>query len=148
MDSGRTKIAQGEFAVALGHHAAHAGAGIANGPPQARALHDVLLVLGIGAVLRTLEILQAFPARLRPAECLPVELDVETLGGEVAFLHRDEIIETHALGRDPDAVKAGGHDELLPAIELVDAIFTTKRAGRERRTRMRSLRPLPLPTAR
>jgi hypothetical protein len=65
-----------------------------------------------------LQIVEAFPARLRAAKCFPVELDVEALGGEETFLHGDEIIQPHALGRDPDAVQLPGH------AASSDAIFT------------------------
>ena len=58
------------------------------------------LSCGVGLVLRPLEIVEALPARLRAAEGLPVEFDVEPLGGEEAFLLGDEIVESHAFGGD------------------------------------------------
>jgi hypothetical protein len=60
----------------------------------------VLLGLRVRLVLRALEILETLPARLRAAERLPVELDVEPLGREVAFLHGDEVVESHPFRRD------------------------------------------------
>jgi len=59
-------------------------------------------------VLRALQIVEAFPARLRAAERLPVELDVEALGCEETLLHGDEIIKPHAFGRDPHRVQLSG----------------------------------------
>src|SRR5947209_6667660 len=67
--------------VSVGNEPAHAGAGIANTAPGAGALNDVA-PLHIGFVLRALEIRQVLPARLRSAEGLPVELNVEPFGGE------------------------------------------------------------------
>src|SRR5262249_39075252 len=65
-------------------------------------------------VLRPLEIIEVLPARLRAAEGLPIEFDVETFSSEVAFLHRDKVIEAHAFGRNLDRSKACGHGEFLP----------------------------------
>src|SRR5262245_28888246 len=65
----------GRIAVAFGNDAAHAGAGVADRPPQASALDHVLFFFGIWAVLRPLEIFEAFPPRLRAAEGLPVEFN-------------------------------------------------------------------------
>src|SRR5579862_1917968 len=97
-------------AIRVSHETSHAGAGIADRAPDAGALNHLGLVLGIGPVLRPLEILQILPARLRAAEGLPVELDVKAFGGEEAFLHGNEVIEPHALGRDLHAVQFSGHD--------------------------------------
>src|SRR5262249_53243493 len=58
----------------VGHYLAHAGAGVADRTPHAGALDDVLLGLRVGLVLRTLEIVEALPARLGAAKRLPVEL--------------------------------------------------------------------------
>ena len=77
--------------------------------PDAGALDHFGLVLGVGLVLRPLQIVQALPARLRAAEGLPVELDVEAFGVEEAFLLRDEIVEAHALRGDGDFF----HDRFL-----------------------------------
>src|SRR4029077_1528207 len=68
----------------VGHDPAHAGARIADRSPHAGALDDVLFGLRVRLVLRALEIVEALPARLRAAERLPVELDVEAFGREVA----------------------------------------------------------------
>jgi hypothetical protein len=76
--------------------------------PDAGALDDVFLALGIGFVLRPLEIIHAFPARLRAAKRLPVELDVEPFGGKKAFLLGHEIVEAHALGSDLHVLAAHG----------------------------------------
>src|ERR1700730_797979 len=97
-------------AIGLGDETPHAGAGIADRAPDASALDHLGLVLRIGPVLRPLEILQILPARLRAAKGLPVELDVEALGGKKALLHGDEIVQPHALGRDLYAVQLSGHD--------------------------------------
>jgi hypothetical protein len=48
---------------------------------------------------------------LRAAKGLPVERDVEPLGGEIAFLLRDEVVEAHAFGGDGDVSQARGHEE-------------------------------------
>src|SRR5262249_28823425 len=90
----------GRNAVAFAHDAAHAGAGVAHRSPCAGTLDYILLRLGIGPVLGALEIFKALPARLRAAEGLPVELDIEPLGSEIAILMRNEIVETHSLGGD------------------------------------------------
>jgi hypothetical protein len=62
----------------------------------------------IGPILRTLPVFEALPARLRAAERLPVELDVQVLGREETLLHGDEIIEPHAFGRDPHREQLSG----------------------------------------
>ena len=93
-------------------------------------MHDVLFVLGVGAVLRTLEILKALPARLRATKRFPVKFDIEPFGGEETFLHRDEIVETHALGRDFDPLEARCHLEVLLLCCLL--MFNLPRAGRRR----------------
>jgi hypothetical protein len=93
-------------------------------------MHDVLFILGVGAVLRALEILKALPARLRATKRFPVKFDVEPFGGEETFLHRDEIVETHALGRDFDPPEAHCHLELLQSCSLLR--FNLPRAGRRR----------------
>src|SRR5580704_6014079 len=97
-------------AVGLGDETPHAGAGIADRAPDAGALDHLGLVFGIRPVLRPLEILQILPARLRAAKGLPVELDVEALGGEEALLHGDEIVQPHALRRDLHPVQFSRHD--------------------------------------
>src|SRR6185295_4813892 len=89
-------------AVAVGHEAAHARARVGDASPDARALDQVLVALGVGLVLGTLLVVEALPARLRAAEGLDVELDLDTLGFEEAFLLRYEIVEAHALGGDAD----------------------------------------------
>ena len=67
-----------------------------------------------------------FPARLSAAERLPVEFDVEPLGGEEALLLGDEIVEPHALGGDgnvPQVRVSQGHGVVLPStcrFELVN----------------------------
>jgi hypothetical protein len=50
---------------------------------------------------------------LRAAESFPVKLDVKPLGGEEALLMGDEIVETHALGRDFDMLEVRSHDDVL-----------------------------------
>src|SRR5262249_825543 len=101
----------GRHAVGVGHHLAHASAGIADRAPDASALDDGALVLRIGLVLRALEIIEALPARLRAAECLPIKLDIETFGGEEAVLLGDEVIESHAFGSDGHCARAIGHGD-------------------------------------
>src|SRR4029077_2432212 len=83
----------------------------------AGTLDDLLLVVGIGAILRPLEIIEALPARLRAHKGLPVEIHIETLGDEKALMLRHEIVESHALGGDLHA-RAGvdhGNVSLLPS---------------------------------
>src|SRR5262249_1295770 len=101
--------------------AAHAGAGVADAAPGAGAL-DHVAPLGIGLVLRTIEVGEILPARLRAAEGLPVELHVEALGGEEAFLLAAEIAEPHSFRADGDGRQAFGHGDVLP--ELVGAVCT------------------------
>jgi len=60
----------------------------------------VFLRLRVGLVLRPLEIVELLPAGLGAAKRLPVELDVEPLGGEIAFLQGNEVVEPHAFGGD------------------------------------------------
>src|SRR5262249_60827871 len=93
----------------LGRHAAHAGAGVATRAPQASALDDILVGLGVRTILRPLEVFKTLPTRLSAAKGRPVELDIQPLGCEEAFLHRDEIVETHALGRDFDSFRGRSH---------------------------------------
>jgi len=88
--------------VAIRHEAAHAGARVRDAAPDAGALDHALIALRIGLVLRPLEVVGALPARLRAAEGLHVPLDLDALGGEEPFLLRDEIVESHALGRNTD----------------------------------------------
>ena len=97
--------------VGVGHHLAHAGAGVADRAPDAGALDHLALVLRVGAVLRTLEIVEILPARLRAAERLPVEIDVKALGGEEALLQGDEIIKPHAFWGDRHGSQAAGHGD-------------------------------------
>src|SRR5439155_18168106 len=100
----------------------HAGARVADRAPQARALHDLRLpALGVRLILRPLEISVALPARLGPAEGLPVELDVDALFGVVAFLVGDEVVEAHALRGDPDVqeLRVGGHLRLLVSATIL-----------------------------
>src|SRR6516164_9730923 len=66
-------------------------------------------ILRIGTVLRSLQIVETLPARLRAAERFPIEFDIEALGGEVPLLHGDEIVQPHALGGDLDAMQWPGH---------------------------------------
>src|SRR4029079_18273791 len=49
-------------------------------------------------VLRALEKVEFLPTGLCPPERLPIEFDVESLGGEIAFFHRNEVVEPHAFG--------------------------------------------------
>ena len=91
--------------------------GVADRAPDAGALDHLGLVLGVGPVLRPLQIVEALPARLRAAERLPVERDVEAFGGEEAFLLRDEIVEAHALRGDGDFF----HGAVLRRLPLVPA---------------------------
>src|SRR4029450_3576085 len=109
----------GRDAVRVGHHFAHAGAGIADRAPDASALDDLAFVLRIGPVLRTLEILEPLPTRLRAAERLPVEFDIEPLGDEETLLMRDEIVKAHAFRGDRHRFQAVGHG-ILP--ELVSPL--------------------------
>jgi hypothetical protein len=60
-------------------------------------------------ILRALKIIQILPARLRAAESLPVEDDIESFGGEKALLHGDEIIQAHAFRRDFHRHQASSH---------------------------------------
>src|SRR5437764_1215819 len=91
------------------HHLAHAGTRVTDGAPHAGTLNDLSLVLRVRAILWALEVGQILPARLRTPKGLPVELDVEPLGREEAFLVSDEIVEAHSLWSDGDAVQAVGH---------------------------------------
>src|SRR5215472_5237505 len=104
--------------------ASHPGAGIADAAPHAGALDHVGFVFGVGAVLRALQIIETLPARLRAAERLPIELDIETLGGEVPLLHGDEVIESHALGRDFYAMQLSGHAD--PPADPLPILFLPK----------------------
>src|SRR5262249_31101409 len=101
----------GRDPVGVGHHLAHAGAGIADRAPDTGALDHLALVLRIGAVLRTLEIVEILPTRLGAAERLPIEIDVKPLGGEEAFLKCDEIIKPHAFWSDRHRSQAAGHGD-------------------------------------
>src|SRR5262249_18931728 len=113
--------------VSVGHHLAHAGAGIADRAPDAGALDHLALVLRVRAVLRTLEIVEILPTRLGVAERLPIEIDVEAFGGEEAFLKGDEIIKPHAFWSDRHRSQAVGHGdcsrnslvEVLSSLSLV-----------------------------
>ena len=112
----------------VGHDPSHAGARVADGAPHARALDHVLLGLRVRLVLRALEIVEALPARLRAAECLQVELDIEAFGREEAFLHRDEIVQPHALGSDLDPREPGRHGVSSPCCSSA-ACAATCRGG-------------------
>src|SRR5262249_29018648 len=99
----------GRNAVGVRHHFAHAGAGVADRAPNTRALNDLAFVLRVGLVLGSLEIVETLPTRLRAAERLPVEFDVEPLGGEEALSMGDEIVKAHAFGSDGHRFQAVGH---------------------------------------
>src|SRR5262249_32248185 len=101
----------GRDPVGVGHHLAHAGAGIADRAPDAGALDHLALVLRIGAVLRTLEIGEILPTRPAAAERLATEIELEALGGEEALLQGDEIIKPHAFGGDRHRSQAVGHGD-------------------------------------
>ena len=107
-ESGRTKIAQGEIAVGLGTTRPMPALALQIVPHTQAPWMTSSLSFGIGPVLRALEIVEALPARLRAAERLPVELDIEPFGFEEAFLMGDEVVEPHALGRDFDVTQRGG----------------------------------------
>src|SRR5512143_3238934 len=92
-------------------------------------MDEVLLVLGVRTVLRALKIIETFPTRLRAPKGLPVKLDVEPFGGEITFLHRDEIIEAHALGRDSDPLEARSHVELRPLSWCLRIIYHEPRGA-------------------
>src|SRR5262249_62206102 len=79
---------------------------------------DLALVVGIGPVLRTLEIVETLPARLRAAERFPVEFDVETFGGEEALLLGDEVIEPHAFRGDGHRSQGTGHGDSSSSFSL------------------------------
>src|SRR5262249_22229587 len=98
-------------AVGVWHHLAHAGAGIADRAPDARALGHLALILRIGLVLRTLEIVESLPARLRAAEGLPIEFDVEPLGGQGALLMGAALVKPAPFRRDADGSKAFSHGD-------------------------------------
>src|SRR5215510_14993528 len=107
-ESGRTKIAHGETPYASGTILPMPALALQI-VPQRQAPWSTPACLGIGTVLRPLEIVEILPARLRAAERLPVELDVETFGGEEALLLRDKIVKPHALRGDGDLFQAHGH---------------------------------------
>src|SRR5262249_45941840 len=98
-------------AVGVGHHLAHAGAGVADRAPDAGALDHLALVLRVGAVLRTLEIVEILPTRLRAAARLPVEIDVKPPGGQKALLQGHEMIKPHAFWGDRRRCQAVGHGD-------------------------------------
>src|SRR5205814_4968478 len=74
------------------------------------AFFGLFLVLGVRLVLRPLEILVLLPARLRAAEGLPVELDLDAFLGEKAFLLGHELVDAHAFRRDSYLAHASSFD--------------------------------------
>src|SRR5262249_58411794 len=84
----------------------------------------------------TLEIVEILPTRLGAAERLPIEIDLEALGGEEAFLQGDEIIKPHTFWSDRHRSQAVGHGDCSwnSLVELVER----NPAGR---SRTRSARP-------
>ncbi len=55
-----------------------------------------------GFVLRAVEVLHPFPARLRSAKGFPVELYSESFVRKEPFVQRDEVIEAHPFRSDFD----------------------------------------------
>ncbi len=100
--------------IGVGHHLSHPRAGVADRAPQAGSLDDLALVLGIGPVLRPLEIVEVLPARLGAAKRLPVEINIEPLGGEESFLLSNEVVEPHAFRGDRHLLQAHCHGAVLP----------------------------------
>jgi hypothetical protein len=115
----------GRFSVGVGDDAAHAGGCVADRAPLARALdHGLAFAFGVGLVLRPLEVVLALPARLRPAENLPVELDLQALVPEIAFFESHEVVQPHAFRGDLHADEALRH-EWSPS-RWLPGVFTTR----------------------
>ena len=94
----------GRHTIAVTNRTAHARRRIADGAPLARALDEIVIfAVGIGPILRALEIFHPFPARLGAAEHLHIELDIKPFVGEEPLFHGDKIIDPHSLGGDADS---------------------------------------------
>src|SRR5439155_18509323 len=118
----------GRDAVAVGHHAAHPGARVADRPPHAGALDDLLApALGVRLVLRALKAIALLPARLGAAEGLPVDLDFDAFVRVEPFLGGDEVVEPHALRGDLDVRQLAGHACLLARASTAATIRSARR---------------------
>src|SRR2546426_5086090 len=78
---------------------AHTGARVTDGSPKTSTLYHLLTS---GFVLRAVEVLHPFPARLRSAKGLPVELHVESFVRKEPLVQRDEVVEAHPFRSDFD----------------------------------------------